>query len=98
MLPLTFANPADYDKIQPTSKISILGLNEFAPGKVRLKLIDKSYLYLITLFYLQPLKAQIKNGDKVETITLNHSFNEQQIDWFKAGSALNRMKQVAAAK
>lgn len=29
---------------------------------------------------------------------LNHTFNEQQIEWFKAGSALNRMKQVAAAK
>jgi len=49
------------------------------------------------MLFLQPLKAQIKNGDKVENITLNHSFNEQQIQWFKAGSALNRMKQVAAA-
>jgi aconitate hydratase len=47
---------------------------------------------------IQPIKAQIKNGDKVENITLNHSFNEQQINWFKAGSALNRMKQVAAGK
>jgi aconitate hydratase len=28
---------------------------------------------------------------------LNHTFNEQQIEWFKAGSALNRMKQLAAA-
>ncbi|CAB3379235.1 Hypothetical predicted protein [Cloeon dipterum] len=78
MLPLTFANPADYDKIQPTSKISLLGLKDFAPGK--------------------PLQAEIKNGDKVEKITLNHSFNEQQIGWFKAGSALNRMKQIAAGK
>ena len=34
MLPLTFANPADYDKIQPTDAISILGLKDFAPGKV----------------------------------------------------------------
>jgi aconitate hydratase len=34
MLPLTFANPADYDKILPTSKISLLGLKDFAPGKV----------------------------------------------------------------
>ena len=34
MLPLTFANPADYDKIQPHSKIAILGLTGFAPGKV----------------------------------------------------------------
>lgn len=35
MLPLTFANPADYDKVQPDSKISLLGLASLAPGKVR---------------------------------------------------------------
>lgn len=34
LLPLTFANPADYDKIQPEDRISILGLKDFAPGKV----------------------------------------------------------------
>lgn len=33
MLPLTFANPADYDKIAPTDRISILGLTELTPGK-----------------------------------------------------------------
>lgn len=33
MLPLTFANPSDYDKIQPTDKISLLGLKDLAPGK-----------------------------------------------------------------
>lgn len=34
LLPLTFANPADYDKIRPDDKISIIGLKDFAPGKV----------------------------------------------------------------
>ena len=34
MLPLIFTNSADYDKILPTDKISILGLKDFAPGKV----------------------------------------------------------------
>jgi len=34
LLPLTFANSADYDKIQPTDKISLLGLKDFTPGKV----------------------------------------------------------------
>ena len=34
LLPLTFANPSDYDKIQPTDKISLLGLKDLAPGKV----------------------------------------------------------------
>lgn len=34
LLPLTFANPSDYDKIQPTDKISLLDLKSLAPGKV----------------------------------------------------------------
>ncbi|KTF81367.1 hypothetical protein cypCar_00011613 [Cyprinus carpio] len=63
LLPLTFSNPADYDKIRPDDKISI------------------------------PLKAVIKHSDgSSETIELNHTFNETQIEWFQAGSALNRMK------
>ena len=79
LLPLTFANPSDYDKIQPTDKISLLGLNDLAPGK--------------------PVKAEIKHKDgKVDAITLNHTMNEQQISWFKAGSALNRMKELASGK
>lgn len=34
LLPLTFANPQDYDQIRPDDKISIIGLKSFAPGKV----------------------------------------------------------------
>ncbi|KAJ9586526.1 hypothetical protein L9F63_019823, partial [Diploptera punctata] len=79
LLPLTFANPSDYDKIEPTDKISLLGLKDLAPGK--------------------PVKAEIKHKDgKVDSITLNHTMNEQQIGWFHAGSALNRMKQIASGK
>jgi aconitate hydratase len=33
MLGLTFANPADYDKIQEDDTFDILGLNSFTPGK-----------------------------------------------------------------
>jgi len=43
LLPLTFANPADYDKIQPTDKISLLGLANFAAGKVSVYV----YAYLV---------------------------------------------------
>lgn len=39
VLPLTFANPSDYDKIQPTDKISLLGLKDLAPGKVSLSVV-----------------------------------------------------------
>ncbi|MDX1921061.1 MAG: aconitate hydratase, partial [Candidatus Caenarcaniphilales bacterium] len=70
MLPLTFANPSDYDKIQEDDKLSIIGLTEFAPGK-SLKLVIKH-----------------KDGSSDEAV-LNHTFNENQIEWFKAGSALN---------
>ena len=48
---------------------------------------------------LQSVKAEIKHSNgKVETVSLNHTMNEQQIEWFQAGSALNRMKQLAAGK
>jgi aconitate hydratase len=33
MLPLTFANPADYDKIDPKAKVDIVGLQNFKPGE-----------------------------------------------------------------
>jgi hypothetical protein len=33
MLPITFADPKDYDKISPEDRISIKGLATFAPGK-----------------------------------------------------------------
>lgn len=76
VLPLTFANPADYDKIKPDDKISILGLQKFAPGK--------------------PLTCRITHKDgKSEEIQLNHTFNDLQIEWFRAGSALNRMKEIS---
>jgi len=78
MLPLTFADKADYDLVRPDDKISICGLQTFTPGK--------------------PLTAVLKHSDgSSDTIVLNHTFNEQQISWFNAGSALNRMKEVMAA-
>jgi len=78
MLPLTFADKADYDLVRPDDKISIVGLQTFTPG--------------------QPLSAVLKHSDgSSDTIVLDHTFNEQQITWFNAGSALNRMKEVMAA-
>ena len=32
MLPLTFADPADYDKMDSTDRVSILGLKTLSPG------------------------------------------------------------------
>ncbi|MGH2575959.1 MAG: aconitate hydratase, partial [Ignavibacteria bacterium] len=71
MLPLTFANPDDYDKIQEDDRFD-LNVKELEPGK-QIAMIAKH-----------------KDGSK-DTITLNHTFNKQQLDWFKVGSALNLM-------
>jgi aconitate hydratase len=50
-----------------------------------------------------PLRLELKHADgSVESIELNHTFNEGQIAWFKAGSALNliaeSMKKKGAVK
>merc|ERR1719445_584319 len=75
MLALTFANPADYDKLQTGDKIAIKGLNNFVPGA--------------------QLTAAVTSKDgKTTEFALNHTFNAEQIEWFKAGSALNKMKQT----
>ncbi len=70
MLALTFADKADYDKIQESDKIDILGLTTFAPNKSLTMVLNHA------------------DGSKDE-ITVNHSYNDQQIEWFKAGGALN---------
>lgn len=70
MLALTFANPADYDKIREDDQVDILGLTTFAPGT--------------------PLTLVLHHSDgSSEQITVNHTYNENQIEWFKAGGALN---------
>lgn len=80
MLAVTFANEADYDKIQEDDTIDIVDLTSFAPDK-QLTLVLKH-----------------KDGSS-DTIKVNHTYNAGQIEWFKAGSALNLMaKQISNAK
>ncbi len=70
MLALTFANEADYDKIQEDDVINFLDLVDFAPGK--------------------PLTLEFVHSDgRKDVILVNHSYNDSQIGWFVAGSALN---------
>ena len=33
ILPITFANPADYDQIEQDDQVSVAGLKDLAPGK-----------------------------------------------------------------
>jgi aconitate hydratase len=73
ILPLTFVNPADYDKVQEDDRISITGLAELAPG--------------------QELQVTLRHGDgSSDTVAVAHTMTEEQIAWFRAGSALNKIK------
>ena len=70
MLALTFADKADYDKVQEHYLLSVVGLRNFAPGR-NLEVV-----------------LHHEDGSK-ESFEVQHTYNEQQIGWFRAGSALN---------
>ncbi len=73
MLALTFADKADYDKIQEDDTVDITGLKDFAPGK--------------------PLTVVLHHSDgSTDSFAVNHTYNEGQIAWFKAGGALNLIR------
>ena len=72
ILPMTFANPADYDQIEQDDRVSVTGLKDLVPGKPVSVVIHK------------------KDGKDI-TIQGNHSMTEPQINWFRAGSALNAL-------
>ena len=73
VLPLTFVNPKDYDKIQEDDKVDIVGVSQIAPGKN----------LAITLNH--------KDGSK-DQFEVKHTLTNEQIEWFKAGSALNTVR------
>ena len=73
ILPLTFVQPEDFDKIEERDRISLYGLSELAPGR--------------------EVRGRIHHSDgTAEEIVLKHGLNEEQISWFRAGSALNALK------
>ncbi|WP_022823253.1 aconitate hydratase [Hymenobacter norwichensis] len=46
----------------------------------------------------QPLQIRLHHADgDTDLITVNHTYNEGQIEWFKAGSALNLIRQKEAS-
>jgi len=77
MLALTFANKADYDKIQEDDSIDLIGLTNFAPDQALTMVLNH------------------KDGSS-DSITCNHTYNAQQIEWFKAGGALNIIRKSVA--
>jgi len=74
VLPLTFADRDDYDRIGPKDRVSIVGLDGLAPDT--------------------PVEVVVTSPDGARTsITTNHTYSADQIEWFKAGSALNLIRQ-----
>ncbi len=79
MLAITFADKADYDKIQEDDVLDITGLTTFAEN-VQLTVV-----------------LHHKDGTH-ESFPVNHTYNDQQIEWFKAGGALNVIRRNVAAE
>ncbi len=70
MLALTFADPADYDRIGEDDRIAVRGLAGLAPNV--------------------PVTVEVSPGDGATwSFEANHTMSADQIEWFKAGSALN---------
>ncbi|MGB5755350.1 MAG: aconitate hydratase [Acidimicrobiales bacterium] len=69
IIPLTFADPADYDKIGEDDRLGTRGLADLAPGTT------------LTVTVTRP-------DGEMWTLEGNHTFSDEQIEWFKAGSAL----------
>ena len=70
ILPFTFANSKDYEKIEARDRMALVGLKLLTPGS-RVTCVIKH------------------ENDSEEKIELTHSMTLQQIEWFKAGSAIN---------
>ena len=78
LLPLTFEDSNDYDRVREDDRISLADLDKLAPGQI--------------------LPCLVKHADGTEeTLNLRHTLNQPQIEWFKAGSAMNYIKQQEEA-
>jgi len=72
MLPLTFSDPADYEKVREDDRVDVLGLAELTPHTA--------------------VTVRLRHADgTTDEFATEHTFNAEQIGWFRAGSALNAM-------
>lgn len=70
VLPLTFADPADYERVRADDVVDVIGVDDLAPGST--------------------LRVVLHHGDgTTDEILARHTMSEEQIEWFRAGSALN---------
>jgi aconitate hydratase len=74
VLALTFADPADYDKILADDSVDVVGLADLAPGN--------------------PVTIVVHHADgSSHEIRTTHTMSHEHIEWFRAGSALNVLRQ-----
>ena len=72
ILPLTFADPKDYDRVDQADRVSVVGLAGLQPGK--------------------PVEVRLHKADGTTvTIQTRHTMTDEQIGWFRKGSALNAL-------
>ncbi len=72
LLPLTFTDPDDYDKVRADDRVDVLGLAQLAPDR--------------------PVTVRLRHADgSSDEFEAGHTFNAEQLGWFRAGSALNAM-------
>ncbi len=77
VLALTFADPADYERIGEDDRIAVRGLAGLAPG--------------------QPVKVEVTApGGATWAFEARHTLSDEQIEWFRAGSALNIIRSRAS--
>jgi len=80
ILPLTFKNPDDYKLISAGDDVSTLGLGDLLRGRTDAQL---------------QLKVTTPSGETRE-IPVSHTMSNDQLEWLKAGSALNHIGAVLA--
>jgi aconitate hydratase len=59
------------------------------------KIMEDDRISLVELDKIEPnkpIQCIIHHIKSIETISLNHSYNASQLDWFRAGSALNILR------
>ena len=72
ILPLVFADPADWDRVEADDRVDVLDLGRLAPGR--------------------PVQVVLHKPDgRAVTLQTRHTLTEEQIHWFRAGSALNAL-------
>ncbi|MEY3212780.1 MAG: hypothetical protein RIT28_3261 [Pseudomonadota bacterium] len=73
ILALTFANPADYDRVKGDDVISIEGVARIPEGG-------------------SPTLVVTHSDGTVERIATKNTYSPEQFEWFKAGSAINKIR------